>query len=461
MQRLRSPLPLVTRLAIWLTVLTCVAYGLMNTSFYWTLTHHDLSWSTRLLTRLIGESFFTGSPHLAQWQANYARATDSIGLHAAIGGAALTLCALQFVPGWRQRSPRTHRLIGWAAIATCVLSMASSLAYLNATPLQQGFGGPIFGVGLWLLALSTLQSLTMGVLRARQRRWREHMGWMTLTSALLMTAPLLRTGYVAVGNLMDVTVDVASAWMVGGLTTMSFWLCLAWVSRAGQRELPLAPAKPVFQPRTWLALAMLGAAGLVHEAVLAPQGLDLSTWFGAHRPSTDLLPRAATAWALLTLLVLPEAARALGDETRSQGRQRLPRGLAGITLAQGLLALWTASPWAIGTPGTYEQAALAGTWAFSGASATLWATLGLAGRLDGPDAARARTMGLVLLLAPCGAMLALPLMLAVGLPAATVLAASASLGLGWMAFYAVTSAFGLPLPGAPATAAAPTGNAPA
>ena len=455
----RTPLPLATRSAIWLAVLVCVAYGLMNTSYFWTLTHHELAWSNRLLTSLIGEQFYSGSPHLAQWLANYDRAAGSIGTHAVIGGLALSLFALQFVPGLRQRSPRTHRWIGWSAVALAAVSMAGSMAFLRATPLQQGFGGPIFGVGLWLLALSTLQSLWMGVLRARQRRWRDHMGWMTLTTALLMSAPVLRVGYVAAGKLMGLTVDMASAWMVSGLTMTNFWLCLAWVHRAGQRELPMAPAAPVFQPRTWMAVAMLGAAGVMHEALLAPQGLDLASWFGGHRGSADLLPRAATAWALLTLLVLPEAARALGDETRSQGQQSLPRGLAWLALAQGAVALWTAGPWAVGTPASYEQAALSGTWAFTGANTVLWALAALTGKLDGPQAARARTMGLVLLLAPSGAMFALPIMLIVGLPAGTALAASASLGLGWMAFYGMTSALGLPLPGARPVAQPSTGNA--
>jgi len=341
--------------------------------------------------------------------------------------------------------------------------MAASLAYLSVTPLQQGFGGPIFGVGLWLLALSTLQCMTMGVLRARQRRWREHMAWMTMTTALLMTAPLLRIGYVAVGRLMQVPVDIASAWMVGGLTTLSFWLCLAWVHRAGQRELPLAAATPVFRPATWMAMTLVGAVVLLHEALLAPQGIDLAAAFGAHRSPADLLPRTATAWALITMLVLPEAARSLGDESRRQGQVRLPRSLAGLALGQALLALWTAGPCStcgLGIPATTEQAALAGTWAFSGASTALWAIAGLSGRLDGLHAARARTLGLVLLLAPCGAVFALPLMLVLGLPAATVLAACASLGLGWMAFYGVTSALGLSLPGTrPAAAAASTSNA--
>ena len=70
----------------------------------------------------------------------------------------------------------------------------------------------------------------------------------------------------------------------------------------------------------------------------------------------------------------------MSDETSKSNtvKARLPRGLAALALAQAVVALWTASPWGVGQPTTCEQAALAGAWAFSGASSALWAVAAIA-----------------------------------------------------------------------------------
>ena len=371
-----APLPRGQLLAIWLTVLTCVGYGLMNTSYPWTLLTGQVSWSTRALMALVSPDFMSGSAHVPEWLANYTRATGSIGLHAALGGLALSLCAAQFIPGMRQRWPRVHRAIGWSAVGTCLLSMVGSVAFLLSTPLQQVFGGPIFGIGLWLLAFSTAMSLTQGVLMARQRRWPEHMGWMTLTTTLLMAAPLLRVGDVVLGRSLPIRVDDAGNLLVAGLTTVSAWMGLWWATRAGQRELPLPPGRLVLPPAAWAGLAALGVMLVAHEWLLVPWGLDALAWLGHPRTAADLMPRAATPWALLTLLVLPETARVLRDEAWHQGDMRLPRSQAWLALTQGLAALWTASTWGAGGWAHYNQAALTGYWAFSGGVSVCW---GLAG----------------------------------------------------------------------------------
>jgi len=449
MGRPTSPLPPRHRLLILAAITVVVAFGLMNTSYPWTLIHRQVAWSNVMLSVLVSPDFVSGSPHTPQWLANYSRALGAIATHAGIGGLALSLCALQFIPGLRQRSPRAHRLIGWVAVGTTLLSMVGAIAYLSATPLKQVFGGPTFGIGLWLLAISTLMSIAMGVVTARQRNWREHMGWMTMTGALLLTAPLLRVGDVVVGQLLPVHVDDAANLLVGGLNALGMWACLWWAQRAGQRELPLPAARAVYPPAVWMVIAGLGVALIAHETLLAPLGLDLLAALGHPRGASEMLPRAATGWGLLTLLVLPETARVLRDDAWHQGDVRMPRSLAALTLAQGLAALYAASPWGAGGWHSYNQATLTGVWAVSGAISVLWSLAALAGRLDGRAAHRNRLMGLIHHLAPGAWALMLPLLPWWGLDAGAILAAAAMLGQGWVDWYGGASALGLSLPGMP------------
>jgi hypothetical protein len=453
MARQPAPLPPRQRLLILAALAITIAYGLMNTSYPWTLLSGQVAWSNQMLMALVSPDFVSGAHDTPQWLANYARALGAIATHAGIGGLALSLCALQFVPGLRQRSPRAHRLIGWLAVGATLLSMAGAFAYLAATPLKDIFAGPTFGIGLWLLAISTSMSIVMGVVTARQRHWREHMGWMTMTGALLLTAPLLRIGDVLLGRLLPahspLHIDDAANLLVGGLNTLGMWACLWWVQRAGQRELPPPAARAVFPPAAWMGIAALGVALIAHEALLAPLGLDLVTALGHARSAADMLPRAALPWALLTLMVLPEAARVLRDEAWHQGDARLPRSLAILALAQGLTALWAASPWGMGGWQTHNQATLTGVWAVSGAVMVVWSLAALAGRLDGRDASRARLLGLIQLLAPGAWALMLPLLPWWGLDAGTILAVAAMLGQGWVTWYGGASALGLTLPGMP------------
>ncbi len=453
MARPAAPLPLHQRLIIGAALAITIAYGLMNTSYPWTLITGQVAWSNQMLAILVSPDFVSGSPDTPQWLANYSRALGSIAVHAGMGGLALSLCALQFVPGLRQRWPRAHRFIGWVAVVATVLSMVGSIAYLSATPLKQVFGGPTFGIGLWLLAISTLMSIAMGVVTARQRNWREHMGWMTMTGALLLTAPMLRIGDVVVGRLWPLHVDDAANLLVGGLNSLAMWACLWWVQRAGQRDLPLLAARSVYPPAAWIATAALGVALIAHEALLAPMGLDLVAALGHVRSAGDMLPRGAMAWALLTLLVLPETARVLRDDARHQGDIRLPRSLAVLTLAQGGAALHAASPWGAGGWQNHNQATLTGVWAVTGAISVAWSLAALSGRLDGRAAHRSRLMGLIHHLAPGAWALMLPLLPWWGLDAGAILAVAALLGQGSVAWYGGASALGLTLPGMPRPAA--------
>jgi hypothetical protein len=451
--RRSPPLPARQGLIILFVIAVVIAYGLMNTSYPWTLISGQVALSNRMLMTLVSPEFVTGSPHTAQWLANYSRALGQIAVHAGIGGLALSLCALQFIPGLRQRSPRTHRLIGWVAVSATLLSMAGAFAYLSATPLKDVFAGPTFGIGLWLLAISTAMSIVMGVVTARQRHWREHMGWMTITGALLLTAPLLRAGDLLVGRLFPIHVDDAASLMVGGLNSLTMWACLWWAQRAGQREMPLPPARAVYPPVAWMAIAALGVVVMAHEALLAPMGMDLMAALGHPRGASDMLPRAATAWALLSLLVLPKTAHVLRDEAWHQSDIRMPRGLAALTLAQGMAALYAASPWGAGGWQSYNQATLTGVWAVSGAISVVWSLAALSGRLDGREGSRARLMGLIHHLAPGAWALMLPFLPWWGLDGRTVLAVTAMLAEGWVAWYGGASALGLTLPGMPRPAA--------
>ncbi|MEY2842486.1 MAG: hypothetical protein RI920_523, partial [Pseudomonadota bacterium] len=63
MGRPTSPLQPRHRLLILTAITVVVAFGLMNTSYPWTLIHRQVAWSNVMLSVLVSPDFVSGSPH--------------------------------------------------------------------------------------------------------------------------------------------------------------------------------------------------------------------------------------------------------------------------------------------------------------------------------------------------------------------------------------------------------------
>jgi hypothetical protein len=141
---------------------------------------------------------------MAQVTHNYTQAFGAIAPHMALGGLAMFLCSLQFIPVLRRRWPRLHRTIGKAAMWAIVTAMVGAIGYLAMTPAGEVFSGEAFAAALWVQAVSTLACLWLAIQAIRAKQYQAHMGWMALLFAILLTAPLMRLEQTVLGALTGI-----------------------------------------------------------------------------------------------------------------------------------------------------------------------------------------------------------------------------------------------------------------
>jgi hypothetical protein len=253
--------------------------------------------------------------------------------HTMLGGLALGLAALQFVPGLRRRHPLLHRATGAGVVLAVAASMAGSLTYLARTPLDEVYASPAFGLALWALALACLAWLALAVAAVRQRDHRSHMGFMALMMSTMLTAPVLRFEWALFGMVVPHDMATVNQGVTTSLALVTTLAMMFWMVRVGDMDLPRRARQAVVPPRLVQALAWLATAVLLHEAILAPLGYELlSGW----RAAAARWPLVAALWALpamgLAVRVPREIAQVLAGGTVS-GTARL------LALAAALGAL--------------------------------------------------------------------------------------------------------------------------
>ncbi|HVK29739.1 MAG TPA: DUF2306 domain-containing protein [Nocardioides sp.] len=144
------------------------------------------------------EVYGAGSIHTVSGD-EYADNRLTMLFHTTTGGIAIVLFAAQFSARLRRNLVR-HRVVGRVAAGLALVGMAGAAAYLVAVGPDDTFDGPAFHVQLWALAFGTATGTVLGVAAARRRQIAMHQALMAYAFALLLTAPLLRVGYLVLGN---------------------------------------------------------------------------------------------------------------------------------------------------------------------------------------------------------------------------------------------------------------------
>jgi hypothetical protein len=328
-------------LAGWLWIAAAALFGALAIEQALALLAGRPDLKTRLLAWATSDDFVFGKASLSYEVAWYQRAPVRMALHMGLGGVALGLGSLQFVPALRARFPRWHRAAGLAVWIATTASMVFAIAFLVFVPAARGASGVAFHAGLWSLALVTLLMLAQAVLAAWSRDFRSHMIWMALVYAGLLTAPVLRVDWVALAWLRP---DVGHEWnnlATGVLVLPQTLLLMAlWLDWIGDTNLRGRPAPTSAWP-AWVVLAVcaLSALAVVQEAFLGGTAADP---FAAARGPLDRLPAARWLWgaASLAALALAPAAWRDGLAGRRPGR---PFTIAAAGVAAGALLMGLAA----------------------------------------------------------------------------------------------------------------------
>lgn len=290
--------------------------------------------------------------------------------HNALAGLCLLFAAFQFWPAFRRRHPVWHRGFGMAYVGGIQLAMLAAMAYLLLTPVARIYDQLTFAAMLWFLALGVTASLWMAMAQLWRGNIPQHMGYMSLNFGLLLTAPVLRGGWVLMGWLNPAARQIESNFAINGILIPASFL-IGYAVFTANRFLQPRRARPALlvAPRPWpvaarVVIALLGTLAVwlwLRHGIVAP-GLDgLALPEGTVPEGVLALDRQAIVGAplgrwLLTLSALAGigvAARALWRRAAGRTAAWLLPGdravLAGAGLVQGTALLMQAE--AMGMPG--------------------------------------------------------------------------------------------------------------
>lgn len=440
---MRTAPPTPVRLLAMLALIVAALFGLASLAYPLNMLQGQWPLVSRLMAALVSPEFVMGNAQAMQQAIhNYTRGFLGISAHTALGGLALSACTLQFIPSLRRRHPRVHRAAGMVAIASTVGAMVGAMAYLWITPATDTVSGAAFAAALWLQAVTTLLALGLAVASIRRREVRAHMGWMALMMASLMTAPMLRIGDVIVGWLLPLNLTQTTAGLAVILMPQAVLLMAWWMQRVGRLDLPLLQPQLSLLPGALRALVWLGVATVLHEGLLAPWGLDaLAHWRGAE----VRLPGIAGIWALSSALLLPRLLHELPEVLRGRPMQARTLWLMATAACGALLIASQLQGYSLNQIGHRFY------WAAFGSCTLAWSLAGTLWRGTSRVQTNWRILGLMNTLTPA---VWLPYGLALGLtgwPADTITTGVLTLSWGFFAWHGFITAFGLPMPGVPAT----------
>jgi len=281
--------------------------------------------------------------------------------HIFTGVACVLLGGWQFWPALRKRQMRLHRVIGGLYVVTVPPSVLLSFAYMALTAPHKLYTHLTAYVALWLVGLVALASVGMAVWSLKQRRFHEHMGWMALSFACVLVAPILRLNWVALAwvfpsidqetlSLVTMGLMLPECLMIGyGLILANRQQGRAPMRRPAQ-ALAMHSARWFMRYRfaTWLGVAAVGATLFTQHI----HGLGVASAQAAIKlVPAGLLSREAavmasnpwlnTAFALSTTFALALVLLALGRMLQAHGTQPAPARLA-TGSAGGLLTMGTA-----------------------------------------------------------------------------------------------------------------------
>lgn len=326
-----------SRAAWTFAALTCVMFALFAMEFPLALrADRGGSWATAQAW-LTGEAYSFGAGSAHQMYPVYRRALGAMTSHTFLGGMALALGMLQFVPSLRRRYRTLHRVAGVFVILAVVTSMAGALSYLVRTPLASTYASPGFGLALWALSLVALAYTALAILALQRRDYRTHMGFMALMMSTLLTAPVLRVEWALFGALLPLDMSAVNQGVVTSLAVITTLMMAVWMERVGAIDLPPRPRFAVFRPPLIRGLAWTAMFVVVHESLCAPHGFDL---LAGWRPAHARLPALSIAWALPTLSLLSRVPDRIAAAIDGAPRDASSVRLALAAAAGALVTAW-------------------------------------------------------------------------------------------------------------------------
>lgn len=305
----------VRRVTFWVVAVLAVGYFPLAFTSTWHLFVPDAPLlQDELQAAVVSQDFAFGHGSVVALRAEeYAAQRVVLLVHTVTGAVALVLAVAQFPARLRARRPVLHRWTGRAYLVLVAASMLAAYAFLLDAPAAHYFGGTAFDLQLWVLASATVGTAALAFVAIRRGDVAGHRAWITLNLSFLLTAPLLRLVWTALGRIdrdleLMMAIDVGASGL-GVIAPGAGAVALVLTSARGDRT-GVTPGAV----RQYAAVAVVSLAGslwLAGRFAELPSGTPVSLVLLGH-----LVP----AWGLV-LVCLAGAARA-GREARGDAERR-------------------------------------------------------------------------------------------------------------------------------------------
>ncbi|MCC1497843.1 DUF2306 domain-containing protein [Alcanivorax sp. 1008] len=223
-----------------------------------------------LMARLSSGDYAYGDDGLQETEVYYFSMSETrrtvLSTHMMLGLVLMTAGFLQFWPAFRRRFRKAHRVVGVVYVLAAFASMTLSGIHLVNSGIANTYNTFVFHVGLWIMLVGVVVSVSMAGLALLRKDIARHMGWQALGFGFLMTAPLQRIDWLALSTIAgDASFNEMNI-LVNTILFVQASLAGYWLFRVNRSSSPLRASAT-------LALAPLSLAtqriGYVLLAALA------------------------------------------------------------------------------------------------------------------------------------------------------------------------------------------------
>lgn len=116
--------------------------------------------------------------------------------HMMLGVVLMTTGFFQFWPAFRRRYRKVHRITGVIYVVAAFTSMTLSCIHLMNTGIANTYDTYAFHMGLWMMLVGVVFSISMASIAIFRKKIASHMGWQAIGFGFLLTAPVQRVDWI-------------------------------------------------------------------------------------------------------------------------------------------------------------------------------------------------------------------------------------------------------------------------
>lgn len=196
-----------------------------------------------LMARLSSGDYAYGEDGLQETEIYYFSMSETrrtvLSTHMMLGMVLMTAGFFQFWPAFRRRFRKTHRVLGVAYVLAAFASMTLSGIHLVNAGIANTFNTYVFHVGLWVMLVGVVVSVSMAGIALLRKDIARHLGWQALGFGFLMTAPVQRIDWLALSTVAgDASFNEMNI-LVNTILFVQVTLAAYWLFRVNRDSSPL------------------------------------------------------------------------------------------------------------------------------------------------------------------------------------------------------------------------------